>query len=59
MMYELIADLEKLTETFLDAHEQAAKNGDVGSTFMISKMIKELETYHWQLSSWASRKYLS
>lgn len=59
MFYELIADLEKLTETFLDVHEHAAKNGDVGTTYMISKMIKELETYHWQLSSWASKRFQS
>ena len=57
MMYDLINDIEKLAETLLNVHEMASKNGDVGTLFMISRMIKELESYHWKLSSWTSTKY--
>ncbi len=58
MIYDLISDIEKLTELMLVTHESAAKNGDIGTTFMVSRMIKELETYHWKLSSWTNRKFV-
>ncbi len=57
MTYEIINDLQVLAETFLDVHEYATKNGDIGTTHMIAGMIKKLETYHWQLSAWTNRKF--
>lgn len=57
MVYEIISDLQILAETFLDVHENAYKNGDIGTTYMISDMIKKLETYHWKLTAWTNRKY--
>ena len=57
MISNLIQDLEHLTETILHAHEQASLNGDVGTGYMMSKMLKEIETYHWKLSAWANRKF--
>ena len=56
MFYDIIADLEKLTETFLDVYEHAANNGDIGTAHMVSKYVKDLETYHWQLSAWTKQK---
>ena len=57
MMYEIIGDIEKLTETMFEVHEKASKNVDVGTIYMCNKMIKDLETYHWKLSAWTSRKF--
>lgn len=57
MMYDLLSDLEKLSETLLTVHEYAGKNGDIGTVYMVSRMIKELETNHWKLSSWTSSKF--
>lgn len=57
MVFEIINDLQILLETFLDVHENAYKNGDIGTTYMISGMLKDLETYHWQLSAWTNKKY--
>ncbi|CAG5081776.1 Dps family protein [Parvicella tangerina] len=57
MVYEIINDLQVLAETFLDAHEYCTKNGDIGTAHMISQMIKNLETYHWQLTAWSNRKF--
>ena len=58
MFYALISDIEKLTELFLAIHESASKYGDVGTTHMCGEYIKELETYHWQLSAW-TKKYIA
>lgn len=57
MIYDLLSDIEKLSENLLNTYEQSSKNGDVGTIFMVSRMIKELETYHWKLSSWTNRKF--
>ena len=57
MIYDLISDIEKLSENLLECHGAAAKNGDVGTTFMISRMLKELESEYWKLSSWTNRKF--
>lgn len=59
MIYDMISDIEKLAEDMLNCHEAAAKNGDIGTMFMVSKMINELETNHWKLSSWTNRKFVS
>lgn len=56
MFHALIADLEKLVETFLDVHEQATKIGDIGTVHMAGAYVKELETSHWQLSAWTKQK---
>lgn len=57
MVLEILEDIEALSETMLDIHEYAAKNGDIGSTHMVEKMIKNLETYHWKLSAWRNSKF--
>lgn len=57
MMYEIISDIEKLTENLLDVHGKASENGDVGTVYMCNHMIKDLETHHWKLSAWTSRKF--
>ncbi len=57
MIFELIKDIQSLTESLLGTHESASANGDVGTALMVSEMIKELETFHWQLSSWANRRF--
>jgi starvation-inducible DNA-binding protein len=59
MIYDMISDIEKLAEDMLNCHESAAKNGDIGTMFMVSKMINDLESYHWKLSSWTNRKFAS
>ncbi len=59
MAMELIQDIEKLCEAFLDVHEKASDHGDIGSTYMISEMMKFQEENHWKLSAWTSRKFKS
>lgn len=57
--YEIINDIAVLTESFLDVHEFASKNGDIGTAHMVAEMIKHLETHHWQLTAWTNRKFSS
>lgn len=57
MMAELAEDLQKLIETFVDVHEHAAKNGDIGSLHMAQEIVYQLETDHWKLTSWMNRMY--
>ncbi len=57
MIMDIVRDVEKLSETFLDTYESCSVHGDIGTSHMLMKMIKNLETYHWQLSAWASKKY--
>lgn len=58
MFGELVNDITKLLETFLDAHGFAAKNGDVGTVKLTQEIIENLEINHWKLSSWLNMKYV-
>lgn len=57
MILDLIMDIQKLTENLLDLYESSASHGDIATIHMCSRIVKELENYHWQLSSWSNRKY--
>jgi len=57
MIMDITKDIEKLAEVLLEVHSVSNKNGDIGTSFMITKMMKSLETYHWQLSAWTNKKY--
>ena len=59
MIRDLISDIEKLTECLLGIHENAASHGDIGTIHMCGRIVKDLETYHWQLTAWSNRKYRS
>lgn len=55
MVHIILEDTEKMMECFLDIHSAAANSGDMGTTYMISKMMKELETDHWMLRSFVNK----
>ena len=57
MLGELVEDITKLLETFLEVHGVAAQNGDVGTVKMTQDIIEYLEINHWKLSSWLNRRY--
>ena len=57
MTLNLIDDFVCLISCMVEASEFSHKNGDLGSVFMMNKMIKEFETNHWKLSSWINKKY--
>jgi DNA-binding ferritin-like protein len=46
MIYDLVSDIEKLSECLLDSHGIAAKMGDIGTIYLLGKIIKDLGAYH-------------
>lgn len=59
MVAEIVKDIELITEKLLTVHEVAAKDGDIATTYMASKLVKYLETEHWKLSSWLDNRFNS
>jgi starvation-inducible DNA-binding protein len=57
MTLNLIEDIETLTSFIIDTSSVAHDNGDLGTVFMMNKLIQEFETYHWKLSSWTNSKF--
>ncbi len=53
MIHIVLGDLEKMMECFLNIHGAAVSSGDIGTSYMISKMMKDFETDHWKLKSFA------
>jgi len=52
---ELTEDIQKLNELLLGVHEKSSLHGDLGTAYLVSKWIAELEKEHWQLTSWAHK----
>ena len=57
MARQITSDLQILIETLIGFHEAASANGDIGSTYMASKMVKKIETHHWKLTAWCDRRF--
>ena len=57
MSLNLIEDIGTLTSFIIDTSNTASEKGDLGTVFMMNKLIKDFETYHWKLSSWTSKKF--
>lgn len=52
MVREILSDLEILLSCMVEATEQAAANGDVGTIDMINGFTKTIEKQHWQFTAW-------
>lgn len=57
MTLNLISDIGTLTSFIVETSHTANSKGDLGTVFMMNKLIQEFETYHWKLSSWTNKKY--
>ncbi len=54
MVREIISDLETIESFLIDVVDVTSEIGDVGTSDMVNKMIRQYEKDHWMLSAYSS-----